>query len=149
MKLSGNHDKLISELKDKIYPWRKYLIAVDGITGSGKSGLSRYMAWQLDMPAIETDMLRVMDDEQPSYRLEELGNLIQARHELDRPAIVEGIFLLDTLKKLGIEPDYLVYVKNEEANPGYALRNSLPEYLETYKPEKKADYVFSTDFKNM
>ena len=121
------------------------MIAVDGITGSGKSGLSRYMAWQLDMPTIETDMLRLMDDEQPSYRLEELGNLIQARHELDRPVIVEGIFLLDTLNKLGIEPDYIVYVKKEETDSGYALRDSLPEYLEKYKPEEKSDYVFSTD----
>lgn len=149
MKLSENHEKLISELKTKVYPWRKYLIAVDGITGSGKSGLSRYIAWQLDMPTIETDMLRVMDDKQPSYRLKELGNLIQARHELDRPVIVDGIFLLDTLNKLAIKPDYIIYVENKEADPGYALRDSFPKYLGEYKPEEIADYVFNTDFKNM
>ncbi len=149
MKLSDDHEKLISELKGKIYPWRKYLIAVDGITGSGKSGLSRYLAWQLNMPTIETDMLREISGEPSVYRLAELNDLIQARHKLDRPVIVEGIFLLNTLSELGIEPDYIIYVKNSDASPGYALRNALPEYIEKQKPEERADYVFSTDFKDM
>lgn len=149
MKLSEDHKKLVSELKGEIYPWRKYLIAIDGIAGSGKSGLSRYLAWQLDMPTIETDMLREREKEQPAYRLDELNNLIHARHELNRPVIVEGIFLLDTLSKLGIEPDYIIYVKSSEASVGYVLRDSLPEYIEKQKPEERADYVFNTDFKDM
>jgi len=149
MKLSDDHEKLISVLNRKITPRGKYLIAVDGMTGSGKSGLSRYLAWQLDMPVIETDMLRRTREEQPSYCLEELKSLIQVRHELDRPVLIEGIFLLDTLNKLGIEPDYMIYVKNSKANAGCALRNSLPEYLDKYEPEERANYVFCTDFINM
>ena len=149
MKLSNDHKKLITELKGEIYPWRKYLIAIDGITGSGKSGLARYLAWKLDMPTVETDMLRNKNAIQPSYRLAELGNLIQERHELGRPVIVEGIFILDTLNKLGIEPDYVIYVKNSEANTGSALLRSLPDYLTRYNPEERASYVFNTDFTNM
>ncbi len=147
--LSENHKDLVDKLKGEIYPWRKYLIAVDGITGSGKSGLARYLALELDMPAIETDMIRNMSETQPSYRVSELRHLIQSRHELDRPVIVEGIFLLDTLQKLGVEPDYLIFVENSEADAGYALRDSLPAYLTKYKPKDRANYVFNTDFANM
>ena len=68
---------------------------------------------------------------------------------LDCPVIAEGIFLLDTLDKLGIEPDYIIYVKNSEANAGDTFRNSLPEYLDKFKPEESANYVFCTDLKNM
>ena len=149
MILSDDHNKLITELKGLIYPWRKYLIAVDGLTGSGKSGLSRYLALELEMPVIETDTLRRMDQEQPSYKLDELKDLIQARHELDRPVIIEGIFLLDTLDKIGIEPDYFIYVINSEADAGYALRESLPKYISSFKTEKRANYVFNTKFKNI
>ncbi len=148
MIITEEHDKLLAELKEKIYPWRKLLIAVDGITGVGKSGLSRYLAWKLDMPSIETDMYRIASDTQPSYRLDELNGVIQARYELDRPVIVEGIFLLDTLKKLSLEHDYIIYVRNSKADCGFALRESLPKYQEEYSPEDKADYVFCTDFKN-
>ena len=55
------HEELLSELEKFVLPWRKLTIAVDGITGSGKSCLSRYLAWQLDMPAIDTDMFRILN----------------------------------------------------------------------------------------
>lgn len=146
---TSGHEELLSELEKLVLPWRKLTIAVDGITGSGKSCLSRYLAWQLDIPAIDTDMFRIRSDEQPSYRYSELENLIQARHEMNRPVILEGIFMCHTLEQLGIEADFLIYVENSEANCGLALKESLPRYLTKYRPKKIAQNVFSTDFKNM
>lgn len=140
------HKSLAQKLKGIIYPWRKLTIAVDGVTGAGKSGLARYLAFQLDMPCVETDMLRIMNDCQPSYRYSELKNVVLSRHELKRPIIIEGIFLLDTLKRIGVSPDFLIYVKNSEANSGHALKESLPKYFAEYKPEENADLVFSSNF---
>lgn len=143
------HEELLSELQKFVLPWRKLTIAVDGITGSGKSCLSRYLAWHLGMPAIHTDMFRIRTNEQPSYRNSELGNVIQASHEMNRPVILEGIFLCHTLEQLGIVTDFLIYVENSEANCGLALKESLPKYLIKYRPKEIAQNVFSTDFKNM
>lgn len=91
-------------------------------------------------------MLRIMNDYQPSYRYSELKNLVLSRYELKRPIIIEGIFLLDTLKRIGISPNFLIYVKNSEANSGYALKESLPKYFAEYNPEENANYVFSSNF---
>jgi uridine kinase len=145
---TDEHKKLLEELKKEIYPWGKYLIAVDGLTGSGKSGLSRYLALELDMPVIETDMHMDTNQTQPCYRLEDLGRLVSSRHKQNRPVIIEGIFLLDTLDKLGLEPDYMIYVKNSEG-AGYVLRTSLLDYIDSWKPNKKANYIFNTDFLNV
>ncbi|UZJ43816.1 hypothetical protein OOT55_14285 [Marinimicrobium sp. C6131] len=149
MILAQEYEEVIDAIKKHLYPRRKYLIAIDGYPGTGKSSLSRFLAFKLEMPAIETDLLRVLEEEQPSYRLGELRNLIQSRHDQNRPVIVEGIFTLDTLDKIGLVPDYLIYVDNSEANCGYSLRHSMPEYLEKYKPHVLASYVCNTDFIKM
>lgn len=143
------HKSLVQKLKGIIYPWRKLTIAVDGVTGAGKSGLARYLAFQLDMPCVETDMLRIINECQPSYRYSELKKMVLSRHELNRPVIIEGIFLLNTLKRIGITPDFLIYVKNSEANSGHALKDPLSKYFTEYNSEKNATYVFSSEFINM
>lgn len=149
MILAQEYEDVIDTIKKYLYPWRKYLIAIDGYPGTGKSCLSRFLAFELEMPAIETDLLRILEEEQPSYRLGELRNLIQSRHDQNRPVIVEGIFILDTLDKIGLVPDYLIYVDNAKANCGYSLRHSMPEYLEKHKPHVLASYVCNTDLIRM
>ena len=148
MQRDSQHSDLIKALKGIIYPWRKYTIAVDGFPGTGKSNLARYLALELDMPSIDSDMFRIRSNEQPSYRYAELGNVIQSRHELDRPVILEGVFLLDTLSKLNLGVDYLIYVKNIEAEAGLKLKESLPEYTAKFNPEEQAQYIFNSEFIN-
>ena len=75
--------------------------------------------------------------------------MVLSRHELNRPVIIEGIFLLNTLKRIGITPDFLIYVKNSEANSGHALKDPLSKYFTEYNSEKNATYVFSSEFINM
>lgn len=149
MIVTDEHQSLLTELKGFVQPWRKLTIAVDGITGTGKSSLSRYLAWQLDMPSIDTDMYRNREDVQPSYRISDLSRVVEARHKMDRPVILEGIFLCNTLEGLSLTPDYLIFVENSDANCGSALNESLPAYLTKYTPKERAQWVFRTDFINM
>ncbi len=143
MEIIEQHHELCSLIKENIYPWCKFTIGVDGRDGVGKSGLARYLAWEFDLPTIETDMLIISEDDPPSYRYADLGRLIEARHKLDRPVIVEGVFLLHTLDELGVDCDFLVYVENEENTSSDFLEKRLKQYEHDFYPKEFADYVFT------
>ena len=137
------HGQLIKKIREQLYPWRKFTIGVDGRDGAGKSGLARYLAWELDLPAIETDLLIVRDATPPAYRYDYLARLVEARHSLNRPVVLEGVFLLHTLKRIGVACDFLVYVESEEDNSSQTLREKLEQYDEEFNPRSKANFVFT------
>lgn len=142
MEISAQHEAVLEKVKETLYPWRKLTIAVDGADGAGKSPLSRYLAWQLRIPLIETDLLLISDTRPIQYNLECLKELIGSRHSLDRPVLIEGIKILDTLSKLNIESDILIFVENL-GYPGTAdLENEIQGYLAKYKPKEKANFVY-------
>ena len=142
MEVNKQHHELCSLIRREIlYPWRRLTIGVDGRDGVGKSVLSRYLAWDLDLPTIETDMFIISDDQPPSYRYEDLGRLIESRHTLDRPVIVEGVFLLHMLAKLNVKCDFLIYVENEEQISSNYLEERLKEYDNDYDPKGAANYI--------
>ena len=146
MKIGLDQTECLEALKEFVRPWRKLTIAVDGITGAGKSTFSRYLAWQLGMPLVETDMFRIMEQEPPAYRYREIWMVLESRHELERPVIIEGVFTLQVLSQVNVKPDYLVYVENSEASEGLRYGKPLKRYFVGYSPRDKADYVLSTDF---
>jgi len=49
-------DALLTHLRSFCLPWRAMIIAIDGRNGAGKTSLARYLAWQLGMPVLETDL---------------------------------------------------------------------------------------------
>jgi uridine kinase len=114
---SPQHEQLRAILVAFVQPWRKLTIAVDGRDGSGKSTLARYLAWQLQMPCIESDFCLSQGCSRPSWDSTLLSRLVAHRHELDRPVIVEGIFVLRNLESIGVEADFVVHVSNP-ALPG-------------------------------
>lgn len=101
------------------------------------------MSWKLDLPSIETDLLIVKEATWPAYRYDDLVRLINARHSLNRPVIVEGIFLLHTLRKINVVCDFFIYVEKEDDNSGYSLKKKLSQYDEKYSPKAKANFVFA------
>lgn len=125
----------------------KITIAIDGAADhQGKSTLGRFLAWELAVPLIETDLLIISDQEPPSYRYEDLSRLVSARHRLGRPVLIEGIFMLHTLQKIGIPADILVYVTNPNFPGSSALRDPLTKYLKEFAPMERADFRFSSEF---
>lgn len=146
MSIVPGHKELFEETKNLVTPWRKLIIGIDGLPGSGKSNVGRFLAAELDMPCLHTDMFIIAGNSHPNYRYSELKSAIESRLDKDWPLIVEGVFLLDVLGKLGLKADYLVFTQNDEANPGLTLKQSLPSYLAEFKPEEKADFLFDTNF---
>lgn len=122
--------------------WRSFLIGVDGVDGSGKSTLARYLAWQLGMPAIETDMFRYFEGEEPKIHHQELKGLLCRRLNRNKPVIVEGVLLLETLADIELNPDYLVYTEREGWPGAHILQDRFDDYARKLAPRNSADSVF-------
>ena len=135
------------ELRDHIWEalgtWRNFLVAVDGVDGAGKSTLARYLAWQLGMPAIETDTFLDPGRGGLTVREQDLLLVIQARLNRDRPVIVEGIRVLHTLRALQLQSDYLVLVQQEDHEGSHSLCEDLRSYAQEFRPQERADFVFT------
>ena len=142
LRATKQHEDVLTDVKSALGNWRKFLIAIDGRDHAGKSSLARFLSWQIGMPTIETDML-LIPEQGRKYRLNDLRNLIDSRFRLNRPVIVEGIFLLELLAKLKLEFDYLVYVKNQDFEGSCNLQREFAKYEASCKPHERANFIFS------
>lgn len=138
-------DWLLPQLK----PWRKMTIAIDGVDHAGKSSLGRFLAWQTGMPVIETDFTLIGGVKPPSgtgpllpvHDPELLRRLIQHRHGLERPVLVEGIFVLRQLAAVGIDPDLLIAVQAAGVSGGWPEEFAL--YRRFHPRAANPDFVMA------
>ena len=124
-------------------PWRKLTIAIDGVDNSGKSTLGRFLAWQLGMPVIETDLLLDREATDIKHDLSTLRRLLSALHDLNRPAIVEGVLVLRTLERVSVSPEYLVYVEAKGRGGSHTWQGEFAQYAQTYLPRERAQFTFA------
>jgi len=143
MEITPPHERLFAAAWKELGEWRKFLVGIDGIDGSGKSTLARFLAWQMGMPTIESDLLLDPLKLGFNYRKDDLRRLIEARLNNDRPVIVEGVFLLRILDNLNLEPNYLIWIENQGWEGSNTLQNDFSKYDENYSPRTKANFVFS------
>jgi hypothetical protein len=144
MKVTAAHNDLVSALRLHLDPWRKLTIAVDGVDGARKSSLARYLAWQLEVPLIETDLFRSERD--PANYVVDLASLkvpIEVRLSEDRPLIIEGIFVLRTLDQLNIQPDLLIRVDRFRCEGHSMLQTHHAAYRTEYAEKRLPDFRFT------
>ncbi len=141
--ISDQHRELVSRLEPVIAPWRKLTIAIDGVDNSGKSTLGRFLAWQLGMPLLETDLLLNNKLDGIHHDVATFERLLSARHKLNRPAIVEGVLILRTLESVGVRSDFLIYVEANGREGSYTWQETLMAYDAKYRPREIANFTFS------
>lgn len=115
----AEYQALLEWLRPQLIPWRKMIIAIDGVDHAGKSSLARFLAWQCEMPAIETDFTLTKGIKSswgscipaPVHDTSLLKTLIEHRHKLNRPVLVEGVFVLQQLEAINFEPDLLIEIQ--------------------------------------
>lgn len=141
--ITPQHKDLVAKVRAALGGWRAFIVAIDGVDHSGKSTLGRFLSWQCDMPLIETDML--LDKEQGGlcYRKDDLQRLIVARLRDDHPVIIEGICILEILKSLGRQPDYLIRMDNEGHQGSRSFETKFADYEKEFIPRKRANFTFS------
>jgi ATP-dependent protease Clp ATPase subunit len=138
--ITKQHKELCAKIEGVLYPWRKLLIAVDGRDHSGKTTIASFIAWQYSIPVIYTDYYLVKDATPMCHDYEAIANLIVRRHGMDRPVIVEGIKMLNILKNVGCEADFLVITENTSCNG--SIGEEITEYTDLYRPYEKANFTF-------
>jgi len=123
MKITHQHKELVDLLRTKLDLTSQLIIAIDGMMGVGKSSLARYLAWQLNVSVIETDLCRKLKNpNKPPYSNngsmlietdpELLYRLFQTRCEMGRSIIIEGINVLQSLEDANITADIYILIGN-------------------------------------
>jgi hypothetical protein len=146
--ITAEYEAVASWLRNQVVPWRRMTIAIDGVDHAGKSSLSRFLAWQLGMPAIESDFALKPDSPSPAHNADLLGRLIRHRHELDRPALVEGVFVLRALHELQIDPEIVVGVRAKGRTGSHVWQSAFRRYRIEFPRAKLPDYMFKWSPKN-
>src|SRR5262249_26543953 len=103
------------------------------------SSLAGYLLWQLGIAVLHTDTFH---DSEGRLCAEELLSCIQARLNRGLVAIIEGIFVLDTIEVLGLRADFLVYVEKEGWVGAHRLADKYEAYQAGRKPAEVANFVF-------
>jgi hypothetical protein len=136
-------DNMLSEEFQKFcQPWRSMIIAIDGINGSGKSTLARFLAWKLNMTAIDTDLFLITGTGKYDLRLDDFKRAINTRFSRNRPSIVEGVFLRRTLKDIECQDIINIYVRKLPADSNLDYLPGLAQYLSEYDPENAAEHIY-------
>jgi hypothetical protein len=137
-------DRLRSLLVRSSGESRPFLIGIDWRDGAGKSSLASWLAWQLEILTVHLDLYMHSVPSQPGkWRRDDLDHALAKRLDREkRPAIVEGILLLDALASVGRSPDFLVFVeKDGEGSHGWS--EQIGAYLLRQKPRDRANYPLS------
>lgn len=120
---------------------RPIIIGVDGSNGVGKTSLASWIAWQFGMEAIHLDLFLIQGKTPSDWRCDDLKKVIDARKNLNRSVLIEGVLLLEALNRISITPDYLIFVGAEHAErDNCGLANQLNEYFACKNPHSKAQF---------
>ncbi|MFY7962541.1 MAG: hypothetical protein ACOVVK_20860 [Elsteraceae bacterium] len=148
--LLDGYSKALAEVRCLIMEKKKKdefcIIGIDGRDGSGKTTLASWLAWNLSIPVVHLDFYYkffMCEDFLIQERMIDLRNTISNRISDKRPVIVEGVLLLETLRRIGLSPDYLVYVHCEELPDGPLFFRIIQPYMDTWEPQKRANSIVS------
>ena len=141
-------DKYIKVEKDQPPREKVFrIIAIDGVNGSGKTSIARYLAWRLGIRAILTDDF-LLENPNPDfvYRDNDIKNILQTQTKLKRIIIVEGVMVLQLLKRLGYEHNYSIKMDAKHRNDSASFSPHIVSYEKQWKDgEHIPDYVFRWD----
>lgn len=141
--IPSEYAALAESLLPQMLPWRCLTIAIDGVDGSGKSSLARFLAWQLEMPVIETDFFLRQGSATPIHDTLPLRQLVERRHLANQPVIVEGVLVLRQLASIGVSPEILVRVQCTQRPGSHSWQQEFARYLSEYPRSAEPDYTLS------
>ena len=124
-----------TELIPVLYGLPPKIIAIDGLNGTGKTTLARYLSHRFNCSLIETDLF--MSKAAVDYRFEEMKkNVVSRIVRTKRPIFIEGVAVLRTLSKMSLVPDFHIYWENvDQKDLGLCRVDRLGVELLKYRKE--------------
>ena len=127
------------------------IVAIDGLNGTGKTTLARYLAYKFNCSLLETDLFMISPA--VNYHFDEMSRIIEYCRKRKRPIIVEGVAILRTLKTMGLSPAYHIYWENIDPEDLGVCRVDrlgveLLKYRRDFKPTIVADLCIKAVIKN-
>ena len=122
------------------------VITIDGRDGVGKTTLGRYLAWHFNVTLIEADLFLIPSQDYLTHLDYQVNRIIERRFTLPRPVIVEGVSMLQLMKRINRVSDFAIYVTNPQHSGSRMLEQLLSAYEATYNPSAKANLVVEIDY---
>jgi uridine kinase len=117
------------------------IVTIDGRDGVGKTTFGRYLAWHFNVTLIETDLFLIPAQDYLIHLDDQVNRIIERRITSPRPVIVEGISILQLMKRINRVPDFSIYVTNAQHSSSRLLEKRLSAYEAAFAPSATADIV--------
>jgi hypothetical protein len=137
--------KVVAALEPRMRGRPGIIVTLDGRDGVGKTTLGRYLAWHFNVTLIETDLFVIPAQDYLIHLDDQVNRIIERRVTAPAPVIVEGVAMLQLMKRIHRVPDFSVVV----LRPGHAssplMAPRLAAYEETFAPITHADLVVTLE----
>ncbi len=117
------------------------IVTIDGRDGVGKTTLGRYLSWHFNVTLIETDLYLIPTQEYLIHLDDQINRIIERRITSPRPVIVEGVAMLQLMKRISRVPDFSIYITNSRQSSSKTIERWLSAYEAAFVPSAKANIV--------
>jgi uridine kinase len=117
------------------------IVTIDGRDGAGKTTLGRYLAWHFNVTLIETDLFIIPTHDHLIYLDDQINRIIERRVSWPLPVILEGVAMLQLMKRISRVPDFTIYVTNPRHTASPSVKRRLASYEATFNPSASANLM--------
>ena len=121
------------------------VVTIDGRDGVGKTTLGRYLAWHFNVTLIETDLFLIPAQDYLLHLDDQINRIIERRITRPKPVIVEGVSILQLMKRINRVPDFAIYLTNPQHSGSDAMDQRLSAYESAFSPSRTANIVVEVE----
>jgi len=122
------------------------IVTIDGRDGVGKTTFGRFLAWYFNVTLIETDLFLIPAQDYIIHLDDQINRIIERRITSPLPVIVEGVAMLQLMKRINRVPAFSIYVTKPRRSSSEALERRLTAYEATFSPSAKANIVVKLEY---